>query len=87
MGHDQGRPGAAGRTDRPEQVSAFVALVGRLARPRTASRPDPHEAVLLAKAHLVLEPDLDGFVRADPGEMGVQGRGDGFVNSATIRSS
>lgn len=61
MRHDQGRLGAAGRTDRPEQVRAVVPRVGPLARPRTASHPDPHEAVLLVQAHLVLKPDLDGF--------------------------
>ncbi len=58
-GQRQGRPRAAGRADRPEQVGALVALVGRLSRPRSASRPLPHEAVFLADPCLVLEPDLD----------------------------
>jgi hypothetical protein len=53
-GQGQGCPRAAGRADGAEQVRAFVALVGRLLRPRSAPRPLPHEAVLLADAGLVL---------------------------------
>ena len=53
-GWRQGGTGAAGRTDGAEEVGALVALVGRLARPRSAPRPLPNEAVLLADAGLVL---------------------------------
>ena len=54
VGQRQRRAGAARRADRAEQVGALVALVGRLARPRPAPRPLPHEPVLLADAGLVL---------------------------------
>src|SRR3954454_13570398 len=62
-GQRQGGTRAAGRADGAEQVRAFVALVGWLPRSRSAPRPLPHEAVLLADAGLVLEPDLDGLAR------------------------
>src|ERR1700683_5324620 len=41
------------RADGAEQIGAVVALVGRLARARSPSRPLPHEAVVLADAGLV----------------------------------
>src|SRR3954452_3918063 len=39
---------------------------------RAPSRPLPHEAVLLADAGLVLEPDLDGLARREAAQMGSQ---------------
>ena len=54
IGQRQGCAGAASRTDRAEQIRALGALVGRLARPRSASRPLPHKAVRLAEARLIL---------------------------------
>jgi hypothetical protein len=59
----------AGRQSSPPIV---VAAIGRLARARTALGPLPHEAVLLADARLVLEPDFDWRVLRDIGEMGAQ---------------
>src|SRR3954468_19756559 len=64
-GQHQGGARAAGWADGAEQVRAFVALVGWLPRSRSAPRPLPHEAVLLADAGLVLEPDLDGLARRE----------------------
>src|SRR5215207_2418354 len=64
IGHGEGRAGCARRADGAEQVGALVALVGGLARARAAPRPLAHEAVLLADAGLVLEPDLDGLTTA-----------------------
>jgi hypothetical protein len=42
-----------GRADGAEQIGVVVALVGRLARARSPSRPLPHAAVVLADAGLV----------------------------------
>jgi hypothetical protein len=52
-----------GWTDRAKQIGVLVALVGRLARPRSAFRPLPYEAVLLADAGFVLEPYFDRRLR------------------------
>ena len=71
-GQRQGGACTAGRADRTEQIRALIALVGGLARPRSASRPLPHEAVLLADPGLVLEPDLDGLSRREGAEVGPQ---------------
>src|SRR5829696_6864107 len=57
VGHGKRRAGCARRTDGAKQGGALVALVGGLARARAAPRPLAHEAVLLADAGLVLEPD------------------------------
>src|SRR4029450_2386259 len=84
-GESQGGAGAAGRTDRAEEVGALVALVGRLARPRSAPRPLPHEAVLLADAGLILEPDLDRLVR-NPGQVGHQYGGKVFLKASIVRA-
>ncbi len=81
----QGGSRAARRTDGAEKVGAFVALVGGLARPRSASRPLPHEAVLLADPGLVLEPDLDRLSLGDAGQVGAQGGREVFLNSSIVR--
>ena len=49
----KGRPDAAGRADRAEQIGIVVALVGGLPWPRSAPGPLPNQAVLLADAGLV----------------------------------
>ena len=77
----------ARRTDRAEQVGALVALVGRLAGPGAASRPLPHEAILLADPGLVLEPDLDPLSLGDAVQMGTQRDGKVFLNASTVRAS
>ncbi len=63
-GHGERRADAARRADGAEQVGAFVALIGGLAWARAAPGPLPHEAVLLADAGFVLEPDLDRLALA-----------------------
>src|SRR5271165_719749 len=68
----QRRALAFGRAYRAEEVGVFVALVGRLARTCSASRPLPHEAVLLADARFVLEPDFDRRLRRKGGQMRLQ---------------
>ena len=52
-------PDAAGGTNGAEQIGALIALICGLAGPRSSPGPLPHEAVLLADAGLILEPDLD----------------------------
>jgi len=51
--------GAARGADGAEEIEAVIALVLGLARPRAFPGPLPHQAVLLAQAHLVLPPELD----------------------------
>src|SRR6185436_16313643 len=83
VGHGERRAGAA----RAEQVGAFVALIGGLAWARAAPRPLPHEAVLLADAGFVLEPDLDRLAFRQAGAVSVQRRGEVFLKAATVSSS
>jgi hypothetical protein len=64
------RPDASGGTNSAEEIGAFVALIGRLTRPRSAPGPLTHEAVFLADAGFVLEPDLDRRRRRQAIEMG-----------------
>ena len=52
------RPLAVSRTDGAEQIGVVIALIGRLAGARALSRPQARQAILLAKACFVLEPDL-----------------------------
>ena len=52
------RPLAVSRTDGAEQIGVAIALIGRLAGARALSRPQARQAILLAKACFVLEPDL-----------------------------
>ena len=87
VGQGERRSDAAGWANGPEQVGAVVALVGGLARPRSALGPLSNLAVLLADAGLVLKPDFDrrGFRQAV--EMGAQRAREVFLNAATIRSS
>ena len=52
------RPLAVSRTDGAEQIGVAIALIGRLAGARALSCPQARQAILLAKACFVLEPDL-----------------------------
>jgi hypothetical protein len=70
---------AAHWADRAEEIGALVALVGRLARSRSALRPLADEAVLLTDAGLVLEPDFDRSVLWQIGQMGAQRAGKVFL--------
>ena len=71
-GQREGGAEAARRTNGAEEVGAFVALVGRLARPRSTLGPLPDKAVFLAEAGFVLEPDFDQRRRRHAIEMGAQ---------------
>src|SRR4051794_41537846 len=87
VGHGERRAGAARRADGAEQVGAFVALIGGLAWARAAPRPLPHEAVLLADAGFVLEPDLDRLAPRQAGAGRGQRPGGGFFKAAPGSSS
>ena len=65
-------PDASGGTNGAEEIGAFVTLIGRLARPRSAPGPLTHGAVLLADAGFILEPDLDRRRGRQAIEMGAQ---------------
>ena len=80
-GQRQGGPDAACRADGAEQVGALVALVGGLGGPRAAPRPLPDQAVLLADAGLVLEPDLDGLAPRYGPDMGLKRPREVFLNA------
>ena len=72
VGQHEGRPDAAGRADRAEQIGVVVALVGGLARARPAPGPLPNLAVLLADAGLVFKPDFDRRRLGQAVEMSLQ---------------
>jgi len=81
------RPDASGGTNGAEEIGALIALIGRLAGPRSSPGPLPHEAVLLADAGFILEPDLERRRRRQAVEMGAQRAREVFLNASTIRSS
>ena len=68
---ERGADAACG-TDGAEEIRAFVALIGGLARPRSSPGPLTHEAVLLPDAGFVLEPDFDRRRRRQAIEMSAQ---------------
>jgi hypothetical protein len=74
----QRRADAAGGTNGAEQIGALVTLVCRPARTRSPSRPLPHQAVLLADAGPILEPNLDRRSLRQVGQMDVQDFGEVF---------
>jgi len=89
VGQRQGERGAfcVSWADGAEEIGAFVALVGWLARPRTASGPLSDEAVLLADARLVLEPDFDRCARRQIGKMGAQRTREVFLKASMTSAS
>jgi hypothetical protein len=58
-----------------------------LAGPRSTPCPLTHEAILLADARLILEPDLDRRRRRQSVEMSAQRAREVFLKASTIRSS
>ena len=79
VGERQRRALALRRADRAEEVGVFIALIGGLTRTRSAPRPLPHEAVFLADARFVLEPDFDRRLRRKGGQMRLQRRFEVFL--------
>lgn len=80
-GQRQAGTDAPGRADGAEQIGAFVALVGGLDRPCAASGPLPNQAVLLADAGLVLEPDLDRLSTGYAADMSFERAREVFLNA------
>ena len=70
-----------------EQIGVVIALVGRLARSRSAPGPLPNLAVLLADPGLILKPYLDRRRLRQAFEMSFQRAREIFLNASTIRSS
>jgi hypothetical protein len=87
VGQRKGRPDAAGRADRAEQIGVVIALVGGLARACPAPGPLPNKAVLLADPGLVLKPDFDRRDLGQAVEMSLQRVREVFLKASTIRSS
>jgi len=86
-GQREGGADASGGTNGAEEIGVVVTLIGRLTRPRSASGPLAHEAVLLADAGFVLNPDLDWRRRRQAVEMSAQREREVFLKASTIRSS
>ena len=86
-GHGERGADAVCGADRPEQIGALVALIGRLARPGPAPGPLPDQTVLLADASLVLEPKFNRLAPGQMGEMGLQRRREAFLKASIVRSS
>ena len=87
VGQHEGRPAAAGRADRAEQIGVVVALVGRLPGPRSAPGPLPNLAVFLADAGFVLKPDFDRRRLGQSFKMSLQRAREVFLKASTVRSS
>jgi hypothetical protein len=87
IGQREGRSDPAGWADRAEQIGVVIALIGRLARPRSAPGPLSDLAVFLADAGLVLKPDFDGRRLRQSFEMSLQRAREVFLSASTIRSS
>jgi hypothetical protein len=86
-GQREGGPDASGGTNGAKEIGALVTLICRLARPRSSPCPLTHEAVFLADAGLILEPDLDRRRRRQAIEMGAQRAREVFLKASTICSS
>lgn len=84
---DEGRRGAALRTDGAEDVGPFVALIARRAGPCASFGPDAGQRALLADACLVLEPDFDGLVFGVVGEPCRDRCGEVFLKASCTASS
>ena len=60
------------RADGPEHIGPIIALILRSSRARALGCPSPCEAIFLADARFVLEPDLYLYTLADLGLEGCQ---------------
>jgi hypothetical protein len=87
VGQHEGRPDAASRADRAEQIGVVIALVGGLPWPRSAPGPLPNLTVLLTDAGLVLKPDFDRRRLGQAVDMGLQRSREVFLKASTVRSS
>ena len=81
------RPLAVSRTDGAEQIGVAIALIGRWRGRVPLSRPQARQAILLAKACFVLEPDLHRRSRRQVSYMHLERVGEVFLNASMIRLS
>ena len=85
--HRQSRPGSTLRADGSEQIGVLIALIGRLARAIASPCPLINQAVLLANAGFVLEPDFYRCVgREFTGPLGDVGR-EVFLKASNTHAS
>ena len=78
---------ALGRTDGSEEIGIGVALVSGLSWSCTASGPLPDDAVLLANAGFILEPDFDDLLCLQFAQMAVQRLAEVFLKAAIVSVS
>jgi hypothetical protein len=78
---------ALGRTDGAEQIGILIALVSRLPGTGSALGPETDDAIFLADAGLVLEPDLDRPTLGKMTSMGLQRPWEVFLNAAMTSAS
>ncbi len=84
---DEGRRGAALRTDGAEDIGPFVALIARRTGPCSPLSPDAGQRALLADPRFVLEPDFDRLVFGVVGELRSDSGGEVFLNVSWTSSS
>ena len=87
VGQREGGTDAPRWADRAEQIGVVIALIGGLARSRSALGPLPNLPVLLADPGLVRKPYLDRRRLRQAFEMSLQRAREIFLNASTIRSS
>ena len=75
------------RTYGAKEIGILIALIGRLAGPRSAPAPLADDAILLTDAGLVLEPYLHRRFLWQVSEMGTQRLGEVFLNAAMVSTS
>ena len=87
VGYGNSRTGSSCWTDGTEEIGILIALIGRLAGPRSASGPLADDAIFLTDAGLVVEPDFERCCVPQIGEMGTQRGGEVFLNAAMVSTS
>ncbi len=87
MWQRQRRADASRRADCTEQIGVLIALIGRLGGPRSALRPLPDKAILLADPCFVLEPDLDLLASGYTREMAAKRAGPVFLKASMTSPS
>ena len=87
MGQCEGRADASGWADGAKEIGVLIALVGWLGGSCSTLGPLPDEAVLLADAGFILEPDLDRLALGYPLEMGRERTREVFLKAAMVSPS
>ena len=73
--------------DRTEKIAVGITLVGGLAWPCSAPCPLPHDAVFLADAGLILEPDFYRCINWHISQMCLQGMAEVFLKASIVSAS